>query len=94
MDSQAKYAAVAWGRAELYLRAPHPRTPDYREHIWDHAAGWLVVTEAGGRVTDVYGAPLDWTQGWRLANNIGVLASNGQLHDAALAALTPLLPPR
>ncbi len=94
MDSQAKYAAVARGQADVYLRSPNPRTPDYREHIWDHAAGWLVVTEAGGKVTDVYGNPLDWTHGRRLENNIGVVATNGYLHDAVIEVLAPLLVPR
>jgi 3'(2'), 5'-bisphosphate nucleotidase len=93
MDSQAKYAAVARGEAEIYLRSPNPRTPDYRENIWDHAAGWLVVTEAGGRVSDVYGRPLNWTQGRRLEQNIGIVATNGRIHDIVLAALAPLLPP-
>lgn len=92
MDSQAKYAAVARGEAEIYLRSPNPRTPDYRENIWDHAAGWLVVTEAGGRVSDVYGRPLDWAHGRRLEQNIGVVATNGRLHDQVIAALAPLLP--
>jgi 3'(2'), 5'-bisphosphate nucleotidase len=94
MDSQAKYAAVAWGQADIYLRAPNARTPDYRECIWDHAAGWLIVQEAGGAVTDVYGAPLDWTRGRRLEHNIGVLATNGRLHQQVLDALAVLLPPR
>jgi 3'(2'), 5'-bisphosphate nucleotidase len=93
MDSQAKYAAVARGQAEIYLRSPNPRTPDYRECIWDHAAGWLVVEEAGGTVTDVYGRALDWTHGRRLAQNIGVLATNGILHETVLQALASLLPP-
>lgn len=94
MDSQAKYAAVARGQADVYLRAPNERTPDYRECIWDHAAGWLVVTEAGGTVTDVYGAALDWTQGRRLERNKGVLATNGQMHNVVLETLAALLPPR
>lgn len=94
MDSQAKYAAVAWGQADIYLRAPNARTPDYRECIWDHAAGWLIVEEAGGTVTDVYGAPLDWTRGRRLENNIGVIATNGHLHQQVLDALSVLLPAR
>lgn len=87
MDSQAKYAAVASGIAEIYLRAPNPRTPDYRENIWDHAAGWLVVQEAGGRVTDLFGNPLDWTKGRKLEANRGIVASNGHVHEAILAAL-------
>jgi 3'(2'), 5'-bisphosphate nucleotidase len=93
MDSQAKYAVVACGRAEIYLRAPNVRTPDYRENIWDHAAGWLVVQEAGGRISDVYGRPLDWSHGRRLEQNIGVLATNGRLHEAVLESLARLLPP-
>lgn len=91
MDSQAKYAAVARGDAEIYLRSPNARTPDYRENIWDHAAGYLVVEEAGGRVTDVHGNPLDWSQGKRLENNIGVLATNGVLHNEVVQALKALL---
>ena len=41
MDSQVKYGAVARGDAALYLRLPSPEYPDYRENIWDHAAGAL-----------------------------------------------------
>lgn len=88
MDSQAKYAAVARGEAELYLRLP--TSPDYREAIWDHAAGALIVEEAGGKVTDIYGQPLDWSQGRRLAANQGIVASNGYLHAQVLEALATL----
>lgn len=88
MDSQAKYAAVAAGQATLYLRLPSPKTPDYREKIWDHAAGVLVVQEAGGRVTDMHGNPLDFAKSARLENNRGVIVSNGAIHDDVLKALT------
>jgi HAL2 family 3'(2'),5'-bisphosphate nucleotidase len=87
LDSQAKYALVALGQAEIYLRAPNTRSPNYRESIWDHAAGALVVEEAGGRVSDVTGRPLDWTAGRRLEHNVGVLATNGPLNERVLAAL-------
>ncbi len=87
MDSQAKYAAVAAGQAVLYLRLPSPKTPDYREKIWDHAAGTLVVQEAGGRVTDMEGRPLDFSRAARFIGNRGVIVSNGLLHDRVLAAL-------
>jgi len=79
MDSQAKYAAVARGDAEIYMRLP--TRIDYREKVWDHAAGMLLVEEAGGVVTDVAGAPLDFSRGRRLENNRGVLASHGLVHD-------------
>jgi 3'(2'), 5'-bisphosphate nucleotidase len=87
MDSQAKYGAVARGQAALYLRLPSPRTPDYRENIWDHAAGALVVEEAGGRVTDVNGRPLDFGTDAKMRSNRGVVVSNGRLHDAVLEQL-------
>lgn len=87
MDSQAKYAAVARGDAALYLRLPSPRTPDYREKIWDHAAGMIVVEEAGGRVTDIHGVPLRFGLGETLRENQGVVVTNGAVHDAVLAAV-------
>jgi 3'(2'), 5'-bisphosphate nucleotidase len=87
MDSQAKYAVLAAGRGDALFRLLSPKQPDYREKIWDQAAGSLVVEEAGGRVTDLSGRPLDFTQGRTLANNQGVLATNSRLHAAALAAV-------
>ncbi|MGJ3253390.1 MAG: 3'(2'),5'-bisphosphate nucleotidase [Elainellaceae cyanobacterium] len=87
MDSQAKYGGVASGQAALYLRLPSPKSPDYREKIWDHAAGVIVVEEAGGRATDMYGKPLDFSKGVKLVDNQGVVVSNGSIHDTVLAAL-------
>lgn len=88
MDSQAKYAAVAAGQAALYLRLPSPKTPNYREKIWDHAAGTIVVEEAGGTVTDMHGKPLDFSKAAKLVDNRGVIVSNGDLHDRVIAALS------
>ena len=87
VDSQAKYGIVASGQAALYLRLPSPKSPDYREKIWDHAAGAIVVEEAGGRVTDMYGKPLNFADGTKMVNNRGVVVSNGVIHDTVLAAL-------
>ncbi len=85
MDSQAKYAAVARGDAEVYLRLP--TRPGYEERIWDHAAGVLCVTEAGGRVCDVDGQTLDFTRGRTLAANRGVIATNAALHERVVEAV-------
>lgn len=85
MDSQAKYGAVSLGDADLYVR-PRNR-PDYRERVWDHAAGTAVVTGAGGRVTDLDGADLDFATGARLDRNRGVVATNGPLHDEIVTAI-------
>jgi 3'(2'), 5'-bisphosphate nucleotidase len=87
MDSQAKYVLLAAGAGDLMLRLLSPDKPDYREKIWDQAAGSLVLEEAGGRLTDLDGKPLDFTHGRLLIHNRGILASNGQLHQAALQAL-------
>lgn len=85
MDSQAKYAAVARGQASIYLRLPTSAT--YRENIWDHAAGMILVQEAGGRVTDLDGQPLDFSRGAKLDVNRGVAATCGSIHDALLASV-------
>ena len=86
IDSQCKYAVVARGDADIYLRLP--TRPGYQEKIWDHAAGWAVITAAGGRVTDTNGQPLAFSRGRTLSANRGVVATNGPCHDAVLAALT------
>ncbi len=85
IDSQCKYAAVARGDASVYLRLPRSR--EYREKIWDHAAGVIVVREAGGKVTDFSGKPLDFSLGRKLSANVGILATNGSLHQTALDAI-------
>jgi len=87
MDSQAKYGAVARGDADLYLRLLAPDSHGYRENIWDHAPGIILLEEAGGQVTDMAGKPIDFSQGSKLSQNQGVIASNGLLHDKVLEAL-------
>jgi 3'(2'), 5'-bisphosphate nucleotidase len=88
MDSQAKYGIVARGDAEIYLRMP--TRADYREKIWDHAAGALIVEEAGGTVTDILGRPLDFHQGRELSGNRGVVVTNGRSHTLVLETLHAL----
>jgi len=85
LDSQAKYGVVARGEADIYLRLPTRK--GYEEKIWDHAGGALVVTEAGGTVTDVDGKPLDFSKGATLKDNRGVVVSNGIFHDELLEAI-------
>jgi 3'(2'), 5'-bisphosphate nucleotidase len=87
MDSQVKYALLAGGIGEIYLRLLSPERLDYKEKIWDQAAGSLIVEEAGGMVTDLDGSPLDFSQGRSLKMNRGICATNGLMHKAALVAL-------
>jgi 3'(2'), 5'-bisphosphate nucleotidase len=86
MDSQAKYGLVARGEVTLYLRVPSPSEPGYRENIWDHAAGSIIAEEAGGKVTDILGHPLDFSCGVKMEKNRGVLVTNGILHEVILKA--------
>ena len=90
IDSQAKYGIVARGEASLYIRLPNPAYPDYRECIWDHAAGLIVVEEAGGKVTDANGKSLSFLSGRRMTENRGVVATNGSLHEQVLSVLSSM----
>ncbi|GAK57503.1 3'(2'),5'-bisphosphate nucleotidase [Candidatus Vecturithrix granuli] len=89
IDSQCKYAIVARGEASIYLRISP--TPNYRSWIWDHAAGTIVVQEAGGKVTDMDGYPLDFSLGRKLFKNSGVIATNGLLHEIVLGAIRQMI---
>jgi len=54
---------------------------------WDKAAGSLLISEAGGRVTDLAGGPMD----------LGVseiFASNGQIHDEMIPVFAEVLSQR
>ena len=85
MDSQCKYLAVARGDADLYLRLPTRK--GYQEKIWDHAGGVLIVEEAGGKVTDIYGNLPDFRHGSSLTHNEGMVVTNGLAHNAVTAAI-------
>ncbi|CCK72475.1 3'(2'),5'-bisphosphate nucleotidase KNAG_0K01100 [Huiozyma naganishii CBS 8797] len=85
LDSQVKYCILALGLADLYLRLPIKMS--YQEKIWDHAAGNVIVLEAGGVHTDsIEGAPLDFSKGRTLLSK-GVIAScgPGSLHSSVVA---------
>ncbi len=89
MDSQAKYGSIARGAGDLYLRLPVRK--DYQEKIWDHAAGDLIVREAGGVVTDANGKQLDFSQGRTLKDNVGVVAAPEAIHAKVLNAVQGVL---
>lgn len=50
--------------------------------IWDQAAGGVIIEESGGRITDRFGNPPDWS-----AERIELVCSNGLIHQAILEAL-------
>jgi len=75
-----KSAAVASGEAEGYV------APFYAGKRWDACAADALITAAGGRFSDAFGRPLDY-RGQSLANDRGVVATNGRIHDPLLARL-------
>lgn len=85
VDSQCKYALVARDQADAYVRIP--ASPHYAEWIWDHAAGALIASEAGCRVTDLFGRALRFDRGRRLVANWGVLCARPRLHDRLFDAV-------
>jgi len=89
MDSQAKHVVLASGAADVLLR--FPTLHGCHEAIWDQAAGSVLIEEAGGRVTDLAGHPLDFSTGRHLSRNEGLVATNGVLHDAVLKAVQTVL---
>ena len=63
-------AYVACGRLEAFW--------EFGLQPWDMAAGTLLVTEAGGRISDMHGAPAK-------VGTARLLADNGAIHDEILA---------
>ncbi len=88
LDSQAKYAVVARGQSDIYLRIPVKK--GYQEYIWDHAAGALIASEAGCAVTDIDGNALDFGRGRRLTANRGILVAPADVHGAIIGAIREL----
>ncbi|MCB9846075.1 MAG: 3'(2'),5'-bisphosphate nucleotidase [Phycisphaeraceae bacterium] len=88
LDSQAKYAVVARGQADAYLRMPTRKS--YVERIWDHAAGSLIATEAGCLVTDIRGHPLDFSHGRGLEANSGIVCAEPTVHARVIEAIRVL----
>ncbi|PWZ00599.1 putative MET22-protein ser/thr phosphatase [Testicularia cyperi] len=90
MDSQAKYASISRGDGDVYLRLP-VGDGSYQEKIWDHAAGSLLVHEAGGKVSDIRGNDLNFGVGRTLRENKGVVASHHSVHAKVIDAVRQAL---
>lgn len=88
LDGQGKYAVVARGQADAYLRLPTKK--GYVERIWDHAAGALIAQEAGRIVTDAAGSALDFGQGKGLERNRGIIVAHPAIHGRLTAAIREL----
>ncbi len=77
-----RFGAAALDLAQV-ARGDYGVFMEFKLQPWDHAAGGLLVNEAGGRVTDCCNQRLS------VQRSSSLLASNGLLHDAALAIAQP-----
>ncbi|OMO80417.1 Inositol monophosphatase [Corchorus capsularis] len=86
VHSMVKYAAIARGDAEIFIKFARS---GYKEKIWDHAAGVVIIEEAGGVVTDAGGRSLDFSRGVYLEGlDRGIIACSGlALHEKIIGAV-------
>ncbi|XWS11083.1 hypothetical protein CRYUN_Cryun38cG0053400 [Craigia yunnanensis] len=86
VHSMVKYAAIARGDAEIFIKFARS---GYKEKIWDHAAGVVIVEEAGGVVTDAGGRLLDFCKGLYLEglDRVTIACSGPTLHDKIIGAV-------
>lgn len=87
IDSQAKYALVARGEADAYMRVPVRE--GQRENIWDVAPGVLLVRAAGGVATDLHGKELRFGQA-KMMHTKGVVACEARTHERVMEAIKEL----
>jgi len=72
--SSLKVADISSGNAELYF------TTTNKIKQWDTCASYCLISEAGGKMTDMFGNDLKYnTQ--RLNHENGLLVSNGLIHN-------------
>ncbi|HEX6835906.1 MAG TPA: 3'(2'),5'-bisphosphate nucleotidase CysQ [Polyangia bacterium] len=80
-----KLGLIAEGTRDLYVN------PAGHSKLWDACGPEAILVEAGGRLSDVSGKPLDY-RGHELGNVHGLIASNGILHDEVVRRLASLFP--
>ena len=71
-------------QCDVYIHLS-PRTKQ-----WDTCAPQLILTEAGGRMTDLFGEPLNYNVP-DVQNRNGLVATNGASHDQIIDTLAALL---
>lgn len=80
-SSHMRYATLVMGGADFFVRVPVSGRKA-KSYIWDHAGAQLIVTELGGKITDLDGKDIDFSTGRDLDNNRGLVAARGDAYDA------------
>ncbi len=79
-----KVGLIAEQQADIYLHL----SPSTKQ--WDTCAPEVILIEAGGRLTDLFGQPLRYND-VRIDNRNGIVATNGAAHEMVIENLKPLL---
>jgi 3'(2'), 5'-bisphosphate nucleotidase len=79
-----KVGLIIEQQCDLYVHLS-PRTKQ-----WDTCAPQIILTEAGGRMSDLFGNPITYN-GAEIQNRNGLVATNGVAHQGVLTTLAPLL---
>jgi 3'(2'), 5'-bisphosphate nucleotidase len=79
-----KIGLITEQQADLYLHL----SPSTKQ--WDTCGPEIILQEAGGRLTDLFGQPLRYN-GIRIDNRNGIVATNGAAHGMVIESLEPLL---
>jgi 3'(2'), 5'-bisphosphate nucleotidase len=77
-----KLCMIAAGPRELYVN------PQAKTKAWDTCAPEAILARAGGRLTDLFGAPIAYHGD--LLHRRGLIASNGRIHDEVVQKLAQL----
>lgn len=80
----AKLGLIAAGVRDLYVN------PATKTKAWDTCAPEAILVPAGGKLTDLFGRPIDYTS--ELKHQRGLVATNGLIHDQVIAKVAPLFP--
>jgi 3'(2'), 5'-bisphosphate nucleotidase len=79
-----KLCLIASGVRDLYVN------PAAKTKAWDTCAPEAILVPAGGRLSDLFGTPIDYQR--ELAHRRGLVASNGYIHAEVVAKLSPMFP--
>ena len=79
-----KVGLIAERECDIYIH-PSPRTK-----LWDTCAPQIILEEAGGKLTDLFGTAMRYDIA-DVQNHNGILATNGISHEAAVEHLKPVL---
>jgi 3'(2'), 5'-bisphosphate nucleotidase len=79
-----KVGLLIENKSDLYMH-PNSKTKE-----WDTCAPEIILTEAGGRMTDCWGSALRYNKR-NTFNDKGFIASNNQKHNEIIAAIEPFL---